>query len=237
MSYITGMEPSSGDNSIDIDLVPGADITYGQTDGILTGGGHLDGWMVENWGLFNSIKESATNGNFEFDVNIDAIGQKYAYYYQDYLDTAPYIYQPVVGDFNLTVKVDSTNGGDAQRSPCIGIGRQDDGGIYNAHCTMEMLGWNGTQARPTAGARHITNAKLYDGALVTYPHYIGIKRSGQNIIWLDSVDGENWTERYKRTVDVGNKARLFIAFGGQGGTANKMWLEKIQATFENPPKK
>lgn len=217
-----------------IDYTPGAaDINYTESSGVLSGsGGGLHGWKVANWALFNSISESDANNWIEFSTDISGIGQEYAYYDANYIDAAPYVYQDIYGDFSLWITVDSTGGGDAQRSPCIGVGRIDDDGTWNGCCSMECLGWDTNSCKVTAGCRTHTTTKLYDSGAVDYPRTIKITRTGELITWEDSADsGENWTERISRSVDVGNYARLFIGFGGSGGATNTMHITRLKASF------
>ena len=231
MSY----DPNSGGvSATTISYTPGAaDINYTESGGVLSGsGGGLDGWKVANWALFNSITESDANNWIEFSVDITTIGQMNAYYYQNYLDVAPYVYKDIKGDFSFWITVDSTNGGDAQRSPSIGFGRLDSGGTWNACCSMECIGWDANSCKRYAGCRTHSTGNLYDSGAVDYPQTIKISRVGELIKWEDSADsGETWNERVSRSLDVGNYVRLFIGFGGDGGAENKMWITKLNATY------
>lgn len=231
MSYYAGLGGGGAPTPTVIDYTPGAaDISYTESGGVLTGvGGVFDGWNVANWADIIGLSESDANNWIEF--NWTQPGQGYCYYDLDWLDDEPYVYKTIKGDFSLMVAFDSTNGGDAQRSPAIGIGRLDDDGSWNAMCSFEMLGWSATQGQPTVGCRTYTTTKLYNGGAQTYPWYLRMSRTGGQIKWEDSSDGESWTERIDRSLDPGGEVRMFIGAGGNGGADNKMWITKITASY------
>jgi len=215
-----------------IDYTPGAnDVTYTESGGVLSGtNGIFNGWNAANWGLTNSLVESDANNNIVWSADIDALGQMYAYYYQNWMDVVPQIYKDVYGDFSITVKMKSIGSNDTQRSPAIFFGRLDDDGTWNACLSMELKGWATTTFEPTYGARFHTTGKLYTGGAVDVV-YLRLSRSGKQIVMEDSSDGTSWTTRVDRSIDAGNVGRLGFGFGGQGGTDVKCQIERLKASF------
>lgn len=223
---------TGGDTPTTIDYTPGDnDVTYTESGGVLTGAnGVFDGWKAANWGLVNSFTESDANNNIDWSCDIVSLGQMFAYYYQNWIDVVPQFYKEVEGDFSMTIKILSTGGNDNQRSPCLFYSVLDDDGTWNSTMSFEVKGWAATNFESTCGARQYTSAKLYNGAAVT-SIWLRLSRTGAYIKMEDSSDGISWNTRVDRTIGGPPVGRLGIGMGGQGGTAVKMQLEYVGATF------
>lgn len=231
MSYLP--DSALGDVQTNIDYTPGAaDISYSESGGVLSGaGGVFHGWKVANWGLTNSLAESNANNNIAWSANISSLGQKYAYYYQDWINNVPQIYKEVKGDFELIAKFKANSGGnDNQRSPAIYFGVLDDDGTFHRTVSFETLGWSTADFKPTVGMRFVTGVAQYQGSNIGTV-WLKLKRVGDLITWSDSTDGSSYTERISRKVDPGNVGRLGFGFGGDGGTDVRAQIEYIKASF------